>query len=98
MGDTLTVADTGVVLGTLEMINGITPTEIYVKNSENKFESVKYPPNTRVDVSGTIISMGVMETDGYKLGGTLHIASGDSFLVHTEHMNFVLTVTDIALK
>lgn len=97
-GDTLTVADTGVVLGTLEMINGITPTEVYVKNSENEFETVKYPSDTRVDVSGTVISKGRMKADGYNLGGTVHIASGDVFLVHTEHMNFILTVTDITKK
>lgn len=97
-GDTVTIANTGVVLGRLEMINSITPTEVYVKNSENEFVAVKYPSNTRVDVSGTVISKGKMAIDGYKLGGAVNVAAGDSFLVHTEHMNFVMTVTDIAKK
>lgn len=97
-GDTLTIAENGLVLGKLEMINSIEPTEIYVKNDEKGFETVKYPSNTRIDVKGTFISKGSMKIDGYKLGGDFHIASGDSFLVYTEHMNFVLTVTDISKK
>lgn len=97
-GDTVTIAENGVVLGKLEMINSIAPAEIYVKNSENEFVTAKYPSDTRVDVNGTIISKGSMKLDGYKLGGTVHVAAGDCFLVHTEHMNFVLTVTDISKK
>ena len=97
-GDTITIADSGVVLGKLEMINSIEPSEMYVKNEANGFDVVKYPADTRVDVNGTMISKGNMNSDGYKLGGNLHIASGDSFLVYTEHMNFVLTVTDISKK
>lgn len=97
-GDTVTIAESGIVLGRLEMINSIAPAQIYVKNSENEFVTAKYPSDTRVDVSGTIISNGSMKLDGYKLGGTVHLAAGDCFLVHTEHMNFVLTVTDIAKK
>ena len=97
-GDTVTIVDKDLVLGKLEMINSISPTELRVKNSENEFVMVKYPSDTRVDISGTIISSGTMDYNGYKLGGNTHIAAGDSFLVYTEHMNFVLTVTDIVKK
>ena len=97
-GDTVTIAESGIVLGRLEMINSIEPSKVYVKNDEDGFETVKYPYNTRIDVCGTLISKGMMNVDGYKLGGNFHVASGDRFLVHTEHMNFVLTVTDISKK
>jgi len=98
MGDTITVADRGLVLGKLEMIDSISPTEILVEVGYNEFKKVKYPSETRVDISGTIISPGTMDYNGFKLGGVTHIAPGETFLVHTEHMNFVMTVTDIAKK
>ena len=97
-GDSVTDINSGLVLGTIEMIDSISPAEVLVKNAENEYVNVKDPPNTRVDISGTLISSGTTESNGYMLGGSLHIAAGDSFEVYTEHMNFTLTITDIAKK
>lgn len=97
-GDSITVVDSGIVLGKLEMIDSISPAEITVRNSDNEFVKVKYPPNTRVDISGTMISSGIVDVSGFKLGGVAHVSAGDIFEVRTEHMNFVLTVTDITKK
>lgn len=98
MGDTVTVVDRGIVLGKLEMIDSISPAETLVKIGDNEFKKVKYPSETRVDLTGTIISPGTMDYNGFKLGGVTHVAPGETFLVHTEHMNFVMTVTEIAKK
>ena len=97
-GDSVTDTNSGLVLGKIEMIDSISPAQILVKNAENEYVTVNYPPNTRVDISGTLISSGVMESNGYMLGGTTHIAAGDVFVVQSEHMNFTLTVTNIAKK
>jgi hypothetical protein len=97
-GDTVTVAQSGVVLGELEIIDSISPTRVMVENENGEHVWVNYPSDTRVDVSGSIISSGIMDYNGFKVGGNTHVAAGESFLVHTEHMNFVLTVTKITKK
>lgn len=96
--DTAIIADSGIRLGKLEMITDIKPTEIYVKNDRNEIVAKEYPPDTRVDVSGTLISEGYMEDEGFKLNEELYLATGDSFLVYTEHISFILTVLDIVQK
>ena len=42
-GDTVVIAESGIVLGRLEMINSIEPSKVYVKNSENGFDTVICP-------------------------------------------------------
>ena len=96
--DSVTDITSGLVLGKIEMIDSISPAQMLVKNLDNEYVTVNYPANTRVDISGTLISAGTMESGGYMLGGTTHIAAGDTFSVQSEHMNFTLTVTNIAKK
>ena len=96
--DTVTIADSGVTLGRLEMINTVEPATAYVKNSDGEIIVAAYPSGTRVDVEGTIVAKGIIENKCFMLGGTTRITVGDSFAVKTEHMDFVLTVTDISKK
>ena len=96
--DTVTVAGSGAVLGRIEMINTVEPTTAYVKNADGEIVLATYPVGTRVDVTGSVIAKGKVENNCFMLGGTTRITPGDSFSVKTEHMDFVLTVLDIAKK
>ncbi len=98
VGDSVTLAGKNTVMGKLEQIISIEPTKAYVKGAEKNIISLPYPVDTRVDVKGSILSMGTMESTGYMLGGAMHIAAGESYYVTTEHLNFLLTVTDIVKK
>ena len=97
-GDHVSIAGQNISLGRIEMINTIEPAVMYVKNTEGEMVSVRYPSNTRVDIKGTLISEGTTDKVGYKLGGETYITPGETYSVQSEHMDFVLTVTDIVRK
>lgn len=94
-GDTVTLCENGMVLGTLKSIDSVLPTTMYVKDLDGNVLSVNYPESTRIDLTGTILSKGQMEEDGYFLGGRVYIAPGKTYAVQSEHMDFTLTVLDI---
>lgn len=98
VGDSVTVLGKNTVVGKLESITSIEPTKVYVKSAEGNIISVSYPADTRIDVKGTVVSKGIMDGMGYMLGGVMHVASGESYYVSTERLNFLLTVTDIVKK
>ena len=95
-GDTVS-AEGGFVLGRLEKINEIRPTQVYVAKADGNIGIVGYPENSRVDVYGTISTRGKSE-GGFYLYGVRHIASGDSFLISTERLDVTITVTEIVKK
>ena len=97
-GDLVTMADRNIVMGTLEEISEIEPTKAYVKNSDGNIILTPYPDDTRVDIKGSIASKGVADRGKYMLGGSVHIAKGESYHVTTERVDLVLTVTDIVKK
>ena len=95
-GDMVT-AEGGIVLGELKGIEKIAPAQVYVTKSGGGVEIIEYPENSRVDVYGSISARGV-SAGRFLLGGAKHIASGDVFSVSTEHLDVVLTITEIVKK
>lgn len=95
VGDTFTLCDAGVVLGTLKSIDSVLPTTMYVKDSDGNVLGVNYPETTRIDVTGTVLSVGEMTENGYLLGGTTYIAPGKTYRVQSEHMDFTLEIINI---
>ena len=98
-GDTVTLVDKGVVLGKLDGLVKPTPAVFSAQEKNGMPITVSYPTeSSRIDVKGTIASKGVMGENGYLLGGTTYIAPGAEYKVQSEHMDFVLTITDIVKK
>ena len=97
-GDTVTLADEGVVLGTLSDIKTILPAEFVARDKSGNLITVNYPASTRIDVTGYINSRGVMRENGYFVNGTVYVASGKEYTVRTEHMDVVLKILNIVEK
>ena len=97
-GDLVTLSDRNVVIGTLDRVSEIEPSKAYAKNSDGNIILAPYPEKTRVDVKGSISSKGVLDRGKYMLGGSVHIAKGEIYRVATQHVDFLITVTDIVKK
>ena len=97
-GDTVTLADSGAILGEFAGLESILPAEFFARDESGNLIVVNYPESTRIDVTGRIVSHGVMTENGYLLNGTTYIAAGTAYSVQSEHMDFVLEITNIVEK
>jgi len=97
-GDTVTLVDSGVVLGELEGLESIMPAEFFARDQSGNLIVASYPELTRIDVTGHILSHGIMSENGYLVGGTTYVAAGAAYSVRSEHMDFVLEITNIVEK
>ena len=97
-GDTVTLADSGVILGEFAGLETILPAEFFARDKSGNLIVVNYPESTRIDVTGRIVSQGLMSDNGYLVGGTTYVAPGTEYSVQSEHMDFVLKITNIVKK
>lgn len=97
-GDTVRLADGGAVLGEFAGLETILPAEFFARDESGNVIVVNYPASTQIDVTGRIVSHGVMSENGYLLNGTTYIASGAEYSVQSEHMDFILKITNIVEK
>ena len=97
-GDTVRLAESGAVLGEFAGLESILPAEFLARDENGNLIAVNYPESTRIDVTGRIVSHGVMSDNGYLLNGTTYIAAGTEYVVQSEHMDFVLKITNIVEK
>lgn len=84
------------LLGTIDGNCTILPAEVYVDGPDGVPVKVNCPENTYIDVNGVIKCLGIEKDGGFYLGGTYSVAPGSELKVHTEMMNFVITVTEIS--
>jgi len=87
----------GVELGTVSSFSSF-PAKDYVSDNNGNFVEVSYPENTYIDVTVVIDCRGVLNDDGFYLGGTYLISPGTVIAASTEIMDFTFTVTNIAEK
>lgn len=97
-GDTVTLSESGAILGEFAGLESILPAEFFARDSGGNLIAVHYPEATRIDVTGRIVSRGIMSENGYLLNGTTYVASGTEYTVQSEHMDFVLKITNIVEK
>ena len=97
-GDTVTLVDLGMSLGKIENIEKVTPKTEYVKKTDGSVVEYEYPKDTRVNVYGTVISEGLLTSDGYLLDGKTYVTPGAKYSVRTEHIDCTITVIRIAQK
>ena len=97
-GDTVRLVESGAVLGEFAGLESILPAEFFARDESGNLIVVNYPEATRIDVTGRIVSRGVMSDNGYLLNGTTYIAAGTEYAVQSDHMDFVLKITNIVEK
>ena len=97
-GDTVRLVESGAVLGEFAGLESILPAEFFARDENGNLIAVNYPESTRIDVTGRIVSLGVMGENGDWLNGTTYIAAGTEYAVQSEHMDFVLKITNIVEK
>ena len=91
-GDRVYVATEDNYIGVFDRLDSNNPAAYYVENSDIK---IYYPEGTRVDLTGTIISEGVMNDDGYFAGGSYFLAPGKKITIYTGHVFVDIVLTDI---
>ena len=84
-----------IVIGTIEGNCTVLPAEIYLTDSEGAPVLTNYPKDTYVDVTGSIKCLGIQKEGGFFLNGTYSLAPGSKVNVHTEMLNFSMTITEI---
>ena len=94
-GDGVYVATDDTYIGTFERLDSNNPAAYYADDPDSGTVKVYYPEGTRVDLTGTIISEGVMNADGYFVGGSYFIGPGKLMTVYTSHVYVELTVNSI---
>ena len=84
------------LLGTIDGNCTILPSEVYVEGPDGVPVKVNCPKDTYIDISGVIKCLGIEKDGGFYLSGTYAIAPGSQLKVHTEMINFIITVTEIS--
>ena len=97
-GDTVTLVEQEMVLGEFLGLDSIMPAEFFARDINGNLIALSYPELTRIDVTGHILSQGIMSENGYLAGGTTYIAAGIPYSVQSEHMDFVIEITNIIEK
>ena len=98
VGDTFTLADSGVRLGEFVGLESILPAEFFARDKNGNLIIVNYPEATKINVTGKLLSYGMMTENGYLAEGTTYIASGTSYRVQSEHLDVVLKITNVVEK
>lgn len=95
-GDMVFLAETNdQELGTILAIDSTAPSEVVFTDKEGDYRILYYPEDTRIDLTGRILSSGVMTERGYMLGGNTYLAPGQSYAVETPRIYVEITITDI---
>ena len=97
-GDTITLLEQETILGEFLGIDSIMPAEFLARDINGNLVATSYPELTRIDVTGHILSQGIMSENGYLAGGTTYIAAGIPYSVQSEHMDFIIEITNIIEK
>ncbi len=98
IGDTFTLVDYDVVLGTFTGVESVTPAKVYIYSEQGRVVHAQYPDGTRIDVIGTVTADGLSGGSGFLLGGNVQLSPGISYRVQSEHMDFTLNILEIVKK
>ena len=94
-GDALYLDGKDTVLGKIMSIDSTSPSEVIYTDDKGDYKTVYYPEDTRIDLTGRMLSDGVMSDRGYLLGGNTYLAPGQTYYVETPQINVSVTITDI---
>ncbi len=94
-GDSVYVATDDHCIGTFDRLTSNNPAAYYADDMKGGLIKVYYPEGTRIDLTGTILSEGVMNDDGYFVGGSYFLAPGKKITIYTGHVFLEITITNI---
>ncbi len=94
-GDALYLDGKDTVLGTILGIDSTSPSEVIYTDSKGDYKTIYYPEDSRIDLTGRLLSRGDMTERGYMLGGNTYLAPGQTYYVETPRINVSVTITKI---
>lgn len=94
-GDSVFVATDDHCIGTVDKLTSSNPAAYYVDDLEGGTVKIYYPEGTRVDLTGIILSSGIMNDDGYFVDGSYYLAPGKKITIYTAHVFVEITITGI---
>lgn len=95
-GDKVFVSNDNTYIGTIEALDSNNPASFYETDINGETIKVYYPEGTRVDLTGTILSEGFMNDDGYFVGGSYFIAPGKALTIYTGHIYVDIIITGVS--
>ena len=96
-GDRVYVATDDTCIGVFERLDSNNPAAYYAEDPSAGIVKVYYPEGTRIDLTGTIISEGVMNDDGYFANGSYFLAPGKKISIYTGHVFVDITLSEITV-
>lgn len=94
-GDKFFLDGKDTVLGTVLAIDSTSPAEIIYTDPRGDYKTIYYPEDSRIDLTGRLLSEGMMTDRGYMLGGNTHITPGQGYYIESPRINVSLTITAI---
>ncbi|MBQ8005978.1 MAG: DUF4330 family protein [Clostridia bacterium] len=94
-GDNVYVATDDTYIVVIEDVVS-TPAVYYADDPSSGVKKVFYPEGTRVDITGTMLSDGFVNEDGFFAGGSYYLAPGKKITIYTGHIYLDIVLTDIA--
>ncbi len=94
-GDRVYVTNDDTYIGVFDRIDSNNPAAYYATSSTGEKVKLYYPEATRIDLTGKIISEGVMNDDGYFAGGSYFLAPGKWLSIYTGRVYIDIVLTDI---
>ena len=95
-GEKIYLDSPGMELGVIDGNCIVSPSETYITMDDGTVIAVPSPRDTYIDVIGDVKCRGAMRSDdGFYLDGSYLITPGMTLKVHTERLDFTVTVTNI---
>ena len=95
-GNNVYLNDGNILVGTIEGNCIVLPAEVYVDGPDGSPILSNYPKDTYVDITGIIKCEGLEKSKRFYLNGTYSLSPGSTLTVHTETVDFVMTITEIS--
>ena len=95
-GDKVFVATDDTYIGVFDRLDSNNPAAHYFEDPTAGIVKVYYPEGTRIDLTGTIISEGVLNEDGFFAGGSYFLAPGKKITAYTSHVFVDMVLTEIS--
>jgi len=96
MGERIYLDYPDMELGVIDNNCTVNPSDTYVTLNDGTVVSVPSPESEYIDVIGNLKCQGAMRADdGFYLGGSYLITPGMTLKVHTEQLDFTITVINI---
>ncbi|MGN1048591.1 MAG: DUF4330 family protein [Eubacteriales bacterium] len=94
-GDRVYIEGSGAFIGTFSRLDSNRPASVYTSDLSGGLVKLYYPESTRVDLTGTITSEGVMNSEGFFSEGTTYLSPGMKLKIYTPHLITDVTILSI---